>query len=69
MATDPNPEMKFTIGDKSDLCQDSGVLQSKAERCRRLAAGISDRQAAEVLKSMAQSYQEAADRLTINPKG
>ncbi|NJC06191.1 hypothetical protein GGQ97_001984 [Sphingomonas kaistensis] len=41
------------------------MLQSKADRCRRLAAGISDRQAADVLKGMAQSYQEAADRLGV----
>lgn len=61
--------MKLTIGNQSDVCDDSGLLQAKAERCRRLAAGISDRQAADVLKGMAQSYQEAADRLTINPRG
>nr|WP_314445040.1 hypothetical protein [uncultured Sphingomonas sp.] len=38
-------------------------MRVKAERCRRLAAGISDKQTSEVLKGMAQSYLEAADRL------
>lgn len=41
---------------------DKGSLTAKAERCRRLAAGISDRQAADVLSNMARSYQAAADR-------
>ena len=67
MATDPNREVKLTIGDHPDPCEDSGLLHAKAERCRRLAAGISDKQAADVLKGMAQSYQEAADRLTVPP--
>jgi hypothetical protein len=35
-------------------------LASKAAQCRRLAAGISDRQAAEVLRNMAQKYEESA---------
>ncbi|UUR08687.1 hypothetical protein [Sphingomonas glaciei] len=70
MATDPHREANRTIGDFEDPCQDSGVLQAKAARCRRLAAGISDRQAADVLKGMAQSYQDAADRLTsLDPRG
>jgi uncharacterized protein (DUF305 family) len=40
------------------------ALSGKAEQCRRLAAGISDRQAAEVLRSMAERYQQNAERLS-----
>ena len=36
-------------------------LASRAERCRRLAAGISDRQAADVLRKMAQAYERQAE--------
>lgn len=39
------------------------MLIHKAARCRRLAAGISDEQASEVLTGMARKYQDAADRL------
>ena len=39
-------------------------LAGKAEQCRRLAAGISDRQAAEVLRSMANTYERSAERLS-----
>jgi len=39
------------------------TLIDKAERCRRLAAGISDRQAAEVLRSMALQYEDNAARV------
>ncbi len=63
MATDPTREESFSIGDHPDPCGDSHLLRVKAERCRRLAAGISDKQTSEVLKGMAQSYLEAADRL------
>ncbi len=35
-------------------------LFSKAERCRRLAAGVNDRQAADVLRAMAENYEEGA---------
>jgi hypothetical protein len=38
-------------------------LTGKAERCRRLAAGISDRQASEVLRSMADNYERSAAQL------
>jgi len=41
------------------------TLTDKAERCRRLAAGISDRQAADVLRSMALQYEESAARLEV----
>lgn len=67
LATDPTREKNFSIGDLPDPCEDSGSLKAKAERCRRLAAGISDRQASEVLKGMARSYQDAADRLNGCP--
>jgi hypothetical protein len=68
LATDPNPQINFTVGDHPDPCEDPGVLQAKAERCRRLAAGVSDRQASEVLKGMALSYMDAARRLSVNNK-
>ncbi|WP_114227887.1 MULTISPECIES: hypothetical protein [Sphingomonas] len=35
----------------------SESLTDKAERCRRLAANISDRQAADVLRNMALQYE------------
>jgi hypothetical protein len=66
LATDPQLESNFQIGTLPDPCEDSGSLKAKAERCRRLAAGISDRQASEVLKGMAQNYQDAADRMTTD---
>ena len=42
---------------------DPSILLQKAAKCRRLAAGISDRQAYDALTMMAQNYQDAADRL------
>ena len=54
--------MSFSIA-TSDHCEDSGTLKAKAARCLRLAAGISDKQASDVLKGMARGYEEAADRL------
>jgi hypothetical protein len=63
LASDPTHDAKFSIGEYADPCDDPIVLKAKAERCRRLAAGISDRQASDVLKGMARSYEEAADRL------
>ena len=39
------------------------TLADKAERCRRLASGISDRQAADVLRVMALQYEESASHL------
>lgn len=68
MASDPTREMNFSIGSAADPCEDAGALKAKAERCRRLAAGISDKQASEVLKGMAFSYEEAAHRLNIPPQ-
>jgi hypothetical protein len=65
LASDPTLEAKFSISELPDPCEDAGSLKTKAERCRRLAAGISDRQASEVLKGMARSYQDAADRLDV----
>ena len=43
--------------------QDAATLATKAERCRRLAAGISDKQASEVLRSMAENYERSAARM------
>lgn len=63
LATDPNREAPSTITTLSDPFEDADALKVKAERCRRLAAGISDRQASEVLSGMARNYQDAADRL------
>jgi hypothetical protein len=63
LASNPTFDAKFSIGDHADPRDDPVMLKAKAERCRRLAAGISDRQASEVLKGMARSYEEAADRL------
>ena len=39
-------------------------LTGKAERCRRLAAGISDKQASDVLRSMADNYERSAAQLS-----
>ena len=61
LATDPTIDGRD--GTSSEGADDEGALFSKAERCRRLAAGISDRQAADVLTSMARNYQAAAERL------
>lgn len=63
LATEPTREVKLTIGEHPDPCGDSRMLKAKADRCRRLAAGISDKQASEVLAGMAQGYQDAANRL------
>jgi hypothetical protein len=65
LATDPTRELKLSIGDHPNPCEDPTMLHAKAERCRRLAAGISDKQASEVLNGMAQGYQDAANRLTV----
>lgn len=35
------------------------ALRAQAERCRRLARGINDRRARQVLDEMAESYEEA----------
>ena len=39
------------------------ALTEKAERCRRLAAGVSDRQASDVLSRMADSYEQGLAQL------
>ena len=65
MATDPSRDIQdFAVNTSVDPCQDAGTLATKAERCRRLAAGISDRQAAEILRNMAVNYEDAAARLS-----
>ena len=48
------------MSEHTGAADDAATLSSQAERCRRLAAGISDRQAAEVLREMAQNYEEGA---------
>lgn len=68
LASDPSFETNFSIGNAPDPCEDAEALTAKAERCRRLATGISDKQASDVLKGMAHTYEEAADRLkAANP--
>ena len=59
VATDANPTKTGPAADQEYL-----KLAGKAEQCRRLAAGISDRQAAEVLRSMANTYEKSAERLS-----
>ena len=68
LASDPSFESNFGIANSSDPDENAATLNVKAERCRRLAAGISDKQASDVLNGMAHSYQEAADRLAAPPK-
>jgi hypothetical protein len=46
-----------------DCASEAAALAEKAERCRRLASGVSDMQASEVLRSMAVNYEESAARL------
>jgi hypothetical protein len=66
LATDPSrdPTADFNIT-LPDPCEDARTLAAKAERCRRLAAGISDRQTSSVLLTMAKGYEQAAERLKI----
>lgn len=40
--------------------ENAEILLEKAAMCRRLAAGISDSQAADVLRNMAQGYERDA---------
>lgn len=64
LATDPNREEAPLDGPAlTDPGDNAAVLSDKAARCRRLAAGVSDRQAADVLTAMARNYEEAAERL------
>jgi hypothetical protein len=66
LATDPNRDRTHGFAGEVPVTNQSD-LSAKAERCRRLAAGISDPQAADVLSRMAKSYQEAADQ--AEPRG
>ena len=61
MATQPKQEM-------DEAGEQASLLAGKAQQCRRLAAGISDRQAAEVLRSMAENYERGAAEAG-NPRG
>ena len=65
LATDPN-ETSARLSDmrEADVRDEIADLSTKAERCRRLAAGISDRQASDVLRSMADGYEQSAARLS-----
>lgn len=65
MATDPTNSTPFTIPTLPDPCEDAQHLAVKAERCRRLAAGISDRQTTDILLKMAVNYEDAAERLKL----
>jgi hypothetical protein len=68
LATDPTRDgLDQPVTKDTAVPEDRSSLNAKAARCRRLAAGISDRQASDVLSSMARSYQAAADRL--EPQG
>lgn len=65
LASDPTDSFPLTIPSLPDPCADAQHLAVKAERCRRLAAGISDRQTTDVLLKMAATYEEAAERLKV----
>ena len=65
MATDPKDTQFGGAGPDGAAIhsKECAELSTKAERCRRLAAGISDRQAADVLRKMAVNYEKSAERL------
>ncbi|HVF83357.1 MAG TPA: hypothetical protein VM913_04210 [Sphingomicrobium sp.] len=54
-----NPQSHINQDEELDVA----ALAVKAERCRRLAAGILDTQASEVLRSMADDYERSAAEL------
>jgi len=62
LATDLSSTNLSSVGDVGRRSDET--LADKAERCRRLASGISDRQAADVLRVMALQYEESA----LHPK-
>jgi hypothetical protein len=43
------------------IIRDMAYLKRQAERCRRLAAGIGDRRASELLEIMAREYAQLAE--------
>lgn len=62
MATDPHQSLSGNLQDPSfSEERDPLQLREKAARCRRLASGVSDRQAADILRSMAATYERDAD--------
>ncbi len=65
LATQPTEQAERTA-EASDRRQQSDAAEAleKAERCRRLAAGISDKQTAEVLRALAANYEQSAARLS-----
>jgi hypothetical protein len=46
--------------------QEISSLAGKAAQCRRLARGISDKQASEVLRNMADNYDRRVESLRSN---
>jgi hypothetical protein len=62
LATDPTqtPADRIDGEPRPGNNDNPGDLLEKAARCRRLAAGISDRQAADVLRTMAHNYEQSA---------
>lgn len=61
LTSDPSDNRQ--VASDGPLTRLDETLTEKAERCRRLAAGISDRQAADVLRGMALQYENGALRV------
>jgi hypothetical protein len=65
LATNPNaPAPPGVVNECPDQVAEVAELAVKVERCRRLAAGVSDPQAAEVLRSMARHYEQRVAHLS-----
>jgi hypothetical protein len=69
LASDPLDNAFISIPPVLNPCEDARTLASKAERCRRLAAGISDKQTSDVLIGMARTYEQAAEQLQPQARG
>lgn len=65
LATDPTRTDRMNVAPPREASEDAPALLAKAERCRRLSAGISDRQTSDVLTRMAMNYEDAAHRLKL----
>ena len=61
--SDPPPERPARVQDSID------VLLAMADRCYRLAAGITDRQTVERLLEMARECEERAEKLRREERG
>jgi hypothetical protein len=48
---------------------DSAFLREQAAKCRRLAAAVTDIEAAAALRTLADDYEQRADRLDGAPPG